>query len=169
MYVILYMIIFPLITDLNPAPYASPPNDSYRLLPQCYGRIKRMEEGKIAQLLAQIGGPRNSPLGSDREGNLYWCYAGSVKLYVCSPPDRHGRNKAITTGHGQGQGQGQGLASGPGLGQPSFDGTTLRASPRTTASPIPPSSQVSRYLAVPPIHASLHTFGLMQVSHPLDI
>ena len=124
--------------------------------------MKRMEEGKIANLLAQIGGPRNTPLGSDREGNLYWCYAGSEKLYVCSPSDRQSRNKGSSTGSGQGLGLGSGLASGPVLG-PTVDSTTLRASsPRTTASPVPSSSQVSRYLAVPPIHASLHNFGLMQ-------
>ena len=133
----------PFFSTLSAPPTHPPPT-------QCYGRMKRMEEGKIANLLAQIGGPRNTPLGSDREGNLYWCYAGSEKLYVCSPSDRQSRNKGSST------------ASGPGLG-PAVDNTTLRSSsPRTTASPVPSSSQVSRYLAVPPIHASLHNFGLMQ-------
>ena len=46
----------------------------------------------------QVGGPKHAPLGGDRDGNLYWCFAGSDKLFVSAPPvRRHATTTAAST------------------------------------------------------------------------
>jgi len=45
-----------------------------------------------------VGGPKHAPLGGDRDGNLYWCFAGSDKLFVSAPPvRRHATTTAAST------------------------------------------------------------------------
>lgn len=49
------------------------------------GRVERAEEQRIVDILVGIGRGKSTPLGCDTEGHLYWFYAGSSALFVCSP------------------------------------------------------------------------------------
>ena len=60
-------------------------------------KTARSDEAKMIETLVGIGRSKTSPIGVDREGSVYWVFAGSDSLYVSTSESTIGMGISFTT------------------------------------------------------------------------